>query len=97
MGVAPTPQQSLAMAYARLRAVRDDIVTTEAYALEGLCADFTHVLDDLQTAGFDLSAFKLDGGDRVEDRDGSMRVPSSVLGARLDAVLVYLDLLAGLP
>jgi hypothetical protein len=85
------------MAYARLRALRDDIDATEPYAPELLGADFTRVLDDLHKAGFDLSAFTLDVADRVEDREGSLRVPSSVLAARLDAVVVYMDLLAGLP
>jgi hypothetical protein len=97
MHTAPTPQQSIAMAYARLRGLRDSINVSEPDALDPLRADFNGALDDLHTAGFDLSAFKLDDGESVEDHDGSMRVPAQVLRARLDAVLVYMDLLAGLP
>jgi len=43
-----------------------------------------------RAAGFDLSAFKLDDQEQVEDREGWLR-------ARLDALLDYMDLFAGLP
>lgn len=84
------------MVYARLRLLRDDVDLAEPYALEPLCADFSRTLDDLNDVGFDLSAFKPDG-EQVEDPDGVLRIPSSVLRARLDAILAYMDLLAGLP
>ena len=83
------------MAYARLRALRDNIDPAEPYAPESLCTNFNRALDDLHSVGFDLSAFRLDEEDRVADPKGSLQ--SSVLRARLDAILGYMDLLAGLP
>jgi len=85
-----TPQQSLAMAYARLKSLREDLSDAEPSALETFCAQYDRALDDLLAAGFDLSAFKLEGEEQVEDREGWLR-------ARLDAVLDYMDLFAGLP
>jgi hypothetical protein len=86
-----TPQQSLAMAYARLSRLRDDLGVPDLGDLEDLSADFNRALDDLGAAGFDLAAFKLDDGEeQVADRNGWLR-------ARLDAVLDYMDLFAGLP
>lgn len=91
MYTALTPQQALAMAYARLSGLRNNLGVAEPPALQQLCTDFNRALDDLRTAGFDLSAFKLDGGDeQVTDLSGWLR-------ARLDAVLDYMDLFAGLP
>ena len=91
MRTALTHQQSLAMAYARLSGLRHDVGVAEPRPLEELCADFDRALDDLGNAGFDLSAFRLDGGEeQVEDRRSWLR-------ARLDAVLDYMDLFAGLP
>lgn len=78
------------MAYARFRGLRDDLAVAEPNAIELLCAGFNRALDDLQTAGFDLSAFKLGGEEQAEDRNAWLR-------ARLDAVLDYMDLIAGLP
>jgi signal transduction histidine kinase len=95
--IAPTPAQSIAMAYARLRALRDNIDTAEPYAPESLCTNFNRALDDLQSVGFDLSAFRLDLEERVADPNGLLQFASSVLRTRLDAILGYLDLLAGLP
>ena len=77
------------MAYARLRALRDNIDPAEPHAPESLCTNFNRALDDLRAAGFDLSAFKLDD-DGVEDRNLALR-------AQLNAVLDYFDLMAGLP
>jgi hypothetical protein len=85
-----TPQQTLAMAYARLRGLRDHLDVAEPDAIETLCTDFNRALDDLHTAGFDLTAFRLDGEDKGEDRAGWLR-------ARLDAILDYMDLFAGVP
>ena len=85
-----TPQQALAMAYARLSALRHDLDVAEPGDLDRLCANFDRALDDLQASGFDLSAFKLDGEEQVEDRSGWLR-------ARLDTVLDYMDMFAGLP
>jgi hypothetical protein len=90
MSLTLTPQQSLAMAYARLRAIRDDLEDPQPHALEALCVDFNRALDDLLAAGFDLSAFRLDGEEEIEDRAGWLRV-------RLDGILDYMDLFAGLP
>jgi hypothetical protein len=90
MHTVPTPQQSLAMAYARFSGLRADIAFVEPNALETLCTGFNRVLDDLATAGFDLSSFKLDGEEQAEERSAWLR-------ARLDAILDYLDLIAGLP
>jgi hypothetical protein len=85
-----TPQQTLAMAYARLRGIRDDLDVEEPDALESLCTDFNRALDDLLAAGFDLSAFRLVDEDQGEDRAGWLR-------ARLDGILDYMDLFAGVP
>jgi hypothetical protein len=90
MATAFTPQQSLAMAYARLHGLRADLADAHPSAIESICAKYDRALDDLQAAGFDLSAFKLDSEENAEDR-------SSWLRARLDAVLDYMDLFAGLP
>lgn len=78
------------MAYARLQGLRDDLGEAEPAAIESLCADYDRALDDLQAAGFDLSAFKLDSEEQAEDRNIWLR-------ARLDALLEYMDLFAGLP
>jgi hypothetical protein len=78
------------MAYARLRGLRADLDERETYAPESLCADANRVLDDLHTAGFDLSAFRLDSAEPVVDRSAWLR-------SRLDAILDYMDLFAGLP
>jgi hypothetical protein len=85
------------MAYARLRALRDNIDVAEPYAPDSLCTNFNRALDDLHAVGFDLSAFRLDETERVPDPQGSLQFSSSVLRARLDAILGYMDLLAGLP
>jgi hypothetical protein len=69
MHTVPTPQQSLAMAYARFSGLRADIAFVEPNALE---------------------TFKLDGEEQAEERSAWLR-------ARLDAILDYLDLIAGLP
>ena len=90
MHTAYTPQQALAMAYARLSGLRDDLAVAGPDDIEPLCAGFNRALDDLHTAGFDLSAFKLDSEEQAEDRNSWLR-------ARLDAVLDYMDLIAGLP
>jgi len=78
------------MAYARLRGLRADLDEGDIRALESQCADANRVLDDLHTAGFDLSAFRLDSAEPVVDRGAWLR-------ARLDAILDYMDLFAGLP
>ncbi len=78
------------MAYARLRGLRSGLDEGGTYALESLCADANRVLDDLQVAGFDLSAFRLDVDEPVVDRSAWLR-------SRLDAILDYMDLFAGLP
>jgi hypothetical protein len=91
MQTALTPQQILAMAYARLSGLRNNLGIAEPHELDQLCSAFNRALDDLHAAGFDLSAFKLDGGEEpVTDLSGWLR-------ARLDAVLDYMDLFAGLP
>ena len=84
------------MAYARLHALRDSADLDSPAALESRCADFNRALDDLYSVGFDLSAFKLDDETRTEDVHAAILAPSS-LRARLDALLGYMDLLAGLP
>ena len=78
------------MAYARLRGLRTGLDEGGNYALESLCADANRVLDDLHVAGFDLSAFRLDVDEPVVDRSAWLR-------SRLDAILDYMDLFAGLP
>jgi hypothetical protein len=78
------------MAYARLNALRENLDHADGSALGLLCTDFNRALDDLRAAGFDLSAFKLDDEDVVEDRNVALR-------AQLNAVLDYFDLMAGLP
>jgi hypothetical protein len=78
------------MGYARLKSLHDDLADTEPSALDSLCAHYDRALDDLLAAGFDLSAFKLECEEQVEDREGWLR-------ARLDALLDYMDLFAGLP
>ncbi len=78
------------MAYARLRGLRSGLDEGGSYALESLCADANRVLDDLHVAGFDLSAFRLDVDEPVVDRSAWLR-------SRLDAILDYMDLFAGLP
>ena len=90
MITALTLRQWLAMGYARLHALRDDLGTHEVGESNLLRADFNRALDDLQAAGINLAAFKLDEVGTVEDLSG-------VLRARLNAVLDYLDLMAGLP
>jgi hypothetical protein len=90
MHTAHTPQQSLAMAYARFTGLRDDVASAEPNEIELLYANFNRALDDLHSAGFDLSAFKLEGEGQSDDRGAWLR-------ARLDAVLDYMDLMAGLP
>ena len=70
MPSALTPQQSLAIVYARLHRLRDDLDVAEPNSLEPLCGDLNRALDDLHTAGFDLSAFRLDGEEQVGDRSG---------------------------
>ena len=90
MNIVLTPQQSLAMAYTRLQGLRYDLGEADSVAFESLCAHYDRALDDLRAAGFDLSAFKLDDQEQVEDREGWLR-------ARLDALLDYMDLFAGLP
>jgi hypothetical protein len=90
MATTLTPQQTLAMAYARLRGLRDHLDVAEPDALETLCSDFNRALDDLYTAGFDLTAFRLVDDDKGEDRAGWLR-------ARLDGILDYMDLFAGVP
>jgi hypothetical protein len=90
MHTALTPQQSLAMAYARLRGLRESVEVAGPHGLEPLCAAFNRALDDLLAAGFDLSAFKLESEQQVEDRAGWLR-------SRLDSLLDYMDLFAGLP
>jgi hypothetical protein len=78
------------MAYGRLQRLRYDLHHAEVYDFESLCLDYNRALEDLRTAGFDLSAFKLDVQEHVDDRE-------LWLGARLNALLDYLDLFAGLP
>jgi hypothetical protein len=78
------------MAYARLQGLRYDLADAEPSAFESLCAHYDRALDDLLVAGFDLSAFKLDVQEHIDDREGWLR-------ARLDALLDYMDLFAGLP
>jgi hypothetical protein len=90
MHTALTPQQSFAMAYARLCGLRNDMGDAETHALEQLCTEFDRALDDLRTSGFDLSAFQLGEEAQVEVRNGGLH-------ARLDALLHYMDLFAGLP
>jgi hypothetical protein len=85
-----TPQQSLAMGYARLQGLRGDLDDADPSGIEALCAHYHRALEDLQAAGFDLSAFRLDDEELTEDRDARLR-------ARLDALLDYMDLFAGLP
>ena len=77
------------MAYARLRALRD-YLDEGAHSLESLSADANRVLDDLLAAGFDLSAFRLDNSEPVANRP-------AWLHDRLNAILDYMDLFAGLP
>ena len=50
--------------------MRDDLDVAEPNSLEPLCGDLNRALDDLHTAGFDLSAFRLDGEEQVGDRSG---------------------------
>jgi|GEM_PF-5672362 hypothetical protein len=78
------------MAYARLRGLRADLDEGDTHPLESSCADANRVLDDLHVAGFDLSAFRLDVDEPVVDRSAWLR-------SRLDAILDYMDLFAGLP
>lgn len=85
-----TPQQSLAMAYARLLALRDDLDLDYSNPLEPMTAALNQTLDHLHFAGFDLSAFKLDIEAHVEGHGEGFRT-------RLDAVLDFMVLLAGLP
>ena len=84
-----TPQQTLAMVYARMHALRDHLADADSITAEALCIDFNRALDHLQLAGFDLSACKLEG-ENVGDQVGWLR-------SRLDSALDYMDLLAGLP
>lgn len=77
------------MAYARLTGLREDL-DEGTHPLESLCADANRVLDDLLVAGFDLSAFRLDISEPVADR-------GAWLHDRLNAMLDYMDLFAGLP
>ena len=78
------------MGYARLHALRDDLGSNEVGDLNLLSAEYNRALDDLQLAGFNLAAFKLDDRETIEDLSRELR-------AHLNAILDYLDLMAGLP
>ena len=56
--------------------------------------DFNKALDDLNAAGFDLSAFKVTGND-MDDFHGQRWVRSNVLRSRVDAVLTYFTIQTG--
>ena len=78
------------MGYARLHALRDDLGTSEVGDPDLLRSDFNRALDDLQIAGINLSAFKVDEARSIDDLSGELR-------AHLNSILDYLDLMAGLP
>ena len=83
------PHPPLACGHPPTHALRAPLADADAIPVEALCIAFTRALDHLQLAGFDLSAFKLEG-ENVGDQVGWLR-------SRLDSALDYMDLLAGLP
>jgi hypothetical protein len=91
-------QVSIVKAYARLRGLRNNIADKEYWAPRILVDDFNRALDDLKNGGFDLADFRIAGKDfEIPAMLGeeSRTARSSVLKARIDAVLVYFDVQQG--
>ncbi len=78
----------LVKAYARLKALRDNLPTSDTYAPRVMLNDFNRALDDLGRAGFDASDFGVTDQD-LDDAWGVPSIQSTVLRARLDAVLIF--------
>ena len=96
--MATDSQVSIVKAYARLRGLRINISDKEYWAPRILVDDFNRALDDLKDGGFDLSDFRIAGKDLEIPAmlgEESRTARSSVLKARIDAVLVYFDVQEG--
>jgi hypothetical protein len=86
------PETRIVMAYARLKGMRDHVPTKSltGTAPDALVNDFNRALDDLKSAGYDLSNFRITTNEMVELAYGSGRhAETALLQSRIDAVLIY--------
>jgi hypothetical protein len=92
------PQASIVKAYARLKGLRANILDKEYWAPRILVDDFNRAIDDMKDASFDLSDFAIAARDLEVPAmlgESSRTARSSVLKARIDAVLVYFEVQGG--